>query len=164
MHKVARFEVSKEDNMEKNNIKMFAYIAGAAAGALSIIFSFAVYSFDLGSTEMRLAYGGDAYTGIQNAGAQSATNIYYLNHILRFGFFAILFVIGIVLLCHYVPLLLAITGNKAIKTNEANADNKVLDTDQPEEDRSDNVEFAEDHSEVPETTVVEIIKDLPPEQ
>lgn len=32
-----------------------------------------------GDTESNLSYGGDAYTGIQNAAAQTATNTYYVN-------------------------------------------------------------------------------------
>ena len=30
--------------------------------------------------EKKTSYGGDAYTGIQNAGAQTATNAYYIYH------------------------------------------------------------------------------------
>lgn len=39
-------------------------------------------------------YGGDAYTGMQNASAQSATNVYHLNNIVKDGF-GWFFIIGV---------------------------------------------------------------------
>ncbi len=46
--------------------------------------------------------GGDAYTGIQNAAAQTAVNIYYLADIVRTGLFAFLLVFGIALICFFL--------------------------------------------------------------
>lgn len=87
-------------------MKKITSIVGAASGLLSVIFSFYILSMDAGSTENSFSYGGDAYTGIQNAAAQTANNVHYLNDILQFGFFAVLLVAGLALLCHYVPVLL----------------------------------------------------------
>lgn len=102
-------------------MKKIVSMAGAATGALSVIFSFMVIAKDVGSFENNSAYGGDAYTGIQNAAAQTAVNVYYLNQILRFGFFAILLVAGIALLCHYVPILMSEmnTGDKKLTAKAA---------------------------------------------
>ena len=54
-----------------------------AIAALALIF--AVVCFVMapnntsGSTEREITYNGDAYTGMQNAAAQAATNTYYIN-------------------------------------------------------------------------------------
>ncbi len=65
-----------------NNKKILA-LAFLFIAALSLIFSIVCFSMDTsrgnGSTEMNETYGGDAYTGIQNAAAQGATNTYYVN-------------------------------------------------------------------------------------
>ena len=53
---------------------MFIVIA-----VVSLVFSFVCFSFGTGGWESNNTYGGDAYTGIQNAAAQSANNIYKLN-------------------------------------------------------------------------------------
>ena len=94
--------------MVKKNVEKIVSIMGSLAGALSIIFSFVVKSSDLGRWETASAYGGDAYTGIQNAAATTASNIRCLNEILSFGFFAILLIGGIALICHYLPTALAL--------------------------------------------------------
>lgn len=85
-------------------MKKVSSIIGIISGALSIVFSFIMLGKEDGSWENYNSYGGDAYTGIQNAAAQTANNVYYLNDILRFGFFAVLFIAGIVLLCVFIPM------------------------------------------------------------
>ena len=42
---------------------------------LSLIFAFTCFGMYTGGYESNLSYGGDAYTGIQNASAQAANNI-----------------------------------------------------------------------------------------
>lgn len=53
-----------------------------AIAALALIFAITCFALDtnemFGMTEQNQAYGGDAYTGIQNAAAQAATNTYYV--------------------------------------------------------------------------------------
>ena len=46
---------------------------------LALIFAIICFNADCGDLESNKAYGGDAYTGIQNSSAQTANNIYYLN-------------------------------------------------------------------------------------
>jgi hypothetical protein len=88
-------------------MKKMISIVGTCAGGLSVILSFYMLSLDTGSYENAVQYGGDAYTGIQNAAAQTAVNVYYLNSIMKYGFFGVLLVAGIALLCHYLPMLIA---------------------------------------------------------
>ena len=68
-----------------------------AAGVLAIILGIVSFGKDAGSYESNLSYGGDAYTGIQNASAQAANNTMYLAEITRFGFGSVLLVGGLVL-------------------------------------------------------------------
>jgi len=96
---------SKDINKEK------AFSAlGIISGIISIIFSIIVFCMDNGSWENSLQYGGDAYTGIQNAAAQTANNIQALCDIFKIAFGAVLLVGGIVLICVF--------GLKMVKLSE----------------------------------------------
>lgn len=64
-------------------------------GILAIILAVVCFSMDVGNTSLGYSYGGDAYTGIQNATAQTANNILYLAKIARFGFSSVLLVLGL---------------------------------------------------------------------
>ncbi len=61
---------------------LFAYLFLALA-LISLVFAIVCFATDTsyatGSYESNQQYGGDAYTGIQNAAAQSANNVYYMN-------------------------------------------------------------------------------------
>lgn len=59
-------------------VKILVAIALIVSGICAFLVS--DYSESTGSlkTESDSSYGGDAYTGIQNAGAQAATNAYYI--------------------------------------------------------------------------------------
>ena len=65
-----------------NKKNLFAYLCLAIA-VLSLVFAIVCFSTDPsvanGSYESSKSYGGDAYTGIQNAAAQTANNVYYMN-------------------------------------------------------------------------------------
>lgn len=76
-------------------------ILGLASGALSLIFGLITMFKDVGSYERSLSYGGDAYTGIQNAAAQSANNVLYVGEMLRFGLGALLIVFGLAVIAHF---------------------------------------------------------------
>lgn len=115
-------------------MKKITSAIGAAAGALSVIFSFVILNYSTGHYEETFEYGGDAYTGIQNAAAGTAVNVHYLSEIVRFGFFAVLFIAGVALICHYVPLFfeeagpgaITLTGNKS--SNEKASEQKGKDS------------------------------------
>ena len=65
-----------------NKKNLFAYLCLAIA-LIALIFAVVTFSTDVhrnsGSYESSETYGGDAYTGIQNAAAQTANNVYYMN-------------------------------------------------------------------------------------
>ena len=82
-------------------MKKISNIIGVLSGVLSIIFACIVKGMGIGSYEMNLTYGGDAYTGMQNASAQAANNVQALADIVRTGLFAFLLVLGIALICFF---------------------------------------------------------------
>ena len=67
-------------------------------GILSIVLAFVCYNKEIGQYEYAKYYGGDAYTGIQQASAQAANNVLETNKILKFGFGSVLLVAGIAML------------------------------------------------------------------
>ena len=86
-------------------------------GILAIILAIVCFSMDVGNTSLGYSYGGDAYTGIQNASAQTANNIFYLTRIARFGFSSILLVLGLGMIA---------TGSRA---SVDNADKSIVHED-----------------------------------
>ena len=82
--------------------KLIAIILGLFSGLLSVIFGIVTYGMGAGSFESSRSYGGDAYTGIQNAAAQSANNIIYASKLLRFGFGSLLLVLGLFLIGFFI--------------------------------------------------------------
>ena len=87
-------------------MKKFFYLGGACTGALSVIFAFVIKAASIGSFVSNQYYGGDAYTGIQQAAAQTGNNVQDLADIARFGFFAVLLIFGILAVCYFVPMFL----------------------------------------------------------
>ena len=67
-------------------------------GVLSIILAIVAFTMSVGFEEDNHYYNGDAYTGIQNAAAQTSRNIVALCNIVKFGFGSILLVFGIFLI------------------------------------------------------------------
>lgn len=64
-------------------------------GIVSIGLSIKCFSFKELSYEPKSMYGGDAFTGIQNAGAQTSENVKELANIVKFGFGSVLLVAGL---------------------------------------------------------------------
>ena len=73
-------------------------IAFSLAGFISIVLSVKCYSMDELNFELSNLYGGDAYTGIQNAAAMTSRNVKELAEIVQFGFGSILLVMGLTLM------------------------------------------------------------------
>ena len=73
-------------------------------GILSIILSMFCFIKTTRGFPSNEVYGGDAYTGIQNAAASTSRNVHFTNEILSFGFGSILIVSGIALICHGILL------------------------------------------------------------
>ena len=70
----------------QNSVKQkYFSIAGMVVGAFSVIMSFVVKGKNYSSYELRSSYGGDAYTGIQNAAATTANNVRHLTNLVAYG-------------------------------------------------------------------------------
>ena len=67
-----------------------------------IVFFFYSSFGDIGSTEYNTEYGGDAYTGIQNAAAQTASNVYYLIICISKGIGILTSSIGLISLSYFI--------------------------------------------------------------
>ena len=67
-------------------------------GLLSIVLAIVCDTKGIGEYEYAKYYGGDAYTGIQQASAQTANNILETNKILKYGFGSVLLVAGLAML------------------------------------------------------------------
>lgn len=81
----------------KSKGKLFG-IGGIISGLISVIMGFVVMGSGTGSWEASNSYGGDAYTGIQNAAAQTANNVQDLAEIAAQGFGWILVVLGLAII------------------------------------------------------------------
>lgn len=75
-------------------------VLGILLGLASAILGISIYGMYDGSYEWSETYGGDAYTGIQNAAAQTANNVEALADIANTGFGSILLIggLGIILI------------------------------------------------------------------
>lgn len=78
-------------------------LIGITSGILGIV----SYGMDTGYRESNLSYGGDAYTGIQNAAAQTANNVMELAEATTFGFGSVLLVSGMFMIVMGVKMLAA---------------------------------------------------------
>lgn len=115
---VAEFNVQKVnpiDKIKETSNKMSAVgsiivsIIGAASGILSVVLGFILMTFSDGYYESSQSYGGDAYTGIQNAAAQTANNVEDLAAIVKFGASSLLIVAGIAIACFFILKLFSYT-------------------------------------------------------
>lgn len=93
--------------MGKMPKKAYASIGGIAVGAISVFCSFTLFFARIGSSVQKNTYGGDAYTGIQNAAASTGNNVYDLASICSRGFGLILLIIGLALICFFLHQLLS---------------------------------------------------------
>lgn len=93
-------------------VGMLFDIFGVVAGLLSVILGFVAYGYDTGSWEGGFTYGGDAYTGIQNAAAQTANNVQDLTELVCFGVGSVLLVAGLVICCCFGAKLYRSMQNK----------------------------------------------------
>ena len=77
-------------------MNLITSIGGMVSGLLSIIFGIIVLGMSIGNHELYREYGGDAYTGIQQAAAQTANNVVDLADLIRSGFGFVLIVAGLI--------------------------------------------------------------------
>lgn len=86
-------------------MKKLSNIVGIISGMISIVFSFVVKGMSIGYYEQNYTYGGDAYTGIQNASAQAANNVQDLADLVRTGIYGFLLVFGLALIFFFLSRL-----------------------------------------------------------
>ncbi len=68
------------------------------ASAISFIGFFGIMVSDIGDYAVKNSYGGDAYTGIQQAGATTANNIRMMASMCKIGFACFLLAFGFLML------------------------------------------------------------------
>ncbi len=95
-------------------IELILNAVGSFSGFLSLIYGFILKgkTYPIQYTS-RGAYGGDAYTGIQNAAADTSSNLIVIVAILRDALSMLFITIGLAILCYFVCRLF-----KAIKANK----------------------------------------------
>lgn len=72
-------------------------------GASSIALGIYCFSFNTGEFIMDNIYGGDAFTGMQNASATAARNLLSMSRIIQFGLSSLLIVGGALIVVLGIP-------------------------------------------------------------
>ena len=87
--------------MKNKGLRIAFSITGIVIGVIIIIVGLVNFNLSYKGTELRERYGGDAYTGIQQASAQTATNTYHVLEVVQ-NFSKIATIItGILVILHY---------------------------------------------------------------
>lgn len=86
---------------------IITYLLGLFSGIASVLFGFIISGMDVGYYESAKSYGGDAYTGIQNAAAQTADNVHVLCELVREGFMFVLFAIGAIAVFYFASKIIS---------------------------------------------------------
>ncbi len=92
--------VDKLGNIAEKNSKIIPLI-GILSGVVSVILGIVTMLKDTGVYVSSKSYGGDAYTGIQNAAADTAYNVRALTEAMNFGVGSLLIVLGVAIACYF---------------------------------------------------------------
>ncbi len=92
--------VDKLGGIAEKNSKVISII-GILSGIVSVIVGIFTMRGDIGVYVASKSYGGDAYTGIQNAAADTANNIRELALSINYSFGWLLIVLGIAIACYF---------------------------------------------------------------
>lgn len=145
----------------------YASIGGIAVGVISVFCSFALFFARVGSFVAKNTYGGDAYTGIQNAAAATGNNVNDLAAICSKGFGFILLIIGLALICFFLHQLLSEIEPKGSSKPLAGGDVKEANTEVAEQPIGEAINQPEEESteaEVEATRIEEGTADVNPGQ
>ena len=85
---------------------------GIISGIISVIFGIITLGMDTGSWESSSSYGGDAYTGIQNAAAQTANNVQDLAEIVAAGIGFLLIAMGLIAVSYFLTKMKTMSDRK----------------------------------------------------
>ena len=85
-----------------NNSYKFGIFVSILVLIAGIVFFFYSSFGDIGSTDYNVTYGGDAYTGIQNAASQTVNNVYYLIICISKGIGILTSSIGLISLSYFI--------------------------------------------------------------
>lgn len=77
------------------------HIIGMISGIVSVLFGIVMNTMSTGVYTSHEIYGGDAYTGIQNAAADAANNISTLTEVAVVGFAFLLIALGLAIFCYF---------------------------------------------------------------
>jgi len=128
-------------------MKKFINICGMITGIISVMLAFSVKNMDAGLYHVTsYTYGGDAYTGIQNAAAKTGNNVSGLAELVQFGFFALLLVFGFMCICYFTLKLAESSGNSANGNVNISVQNPVVPA------VSEIPTITQEEAAVPETT------------
>ena len=113
-------------------IMIIKNVCGIAIGIIALVKSSSVNGESFYRHTEHNFYGGDAYTGIQNAAADAANNAASLSKCICEGFSAILLIAGLVLLCFCLFKIFEILSSSIHKndviTNETVKEETHVDT------------------------------------
>ena len=87
-------------------------LLGALSGLLSVILGICTMGMPTGYWESSQSYGGDAYTGIQNAAAQTANNVQDLAEVAAMGLGSLLLIFGLFMIFYFLTKVLAVFTEK----------------------------------------------------
>ena len=112
--------------MNKKLLKIFGIILGVVTIVLAVI----VLCKGVGYYESNVSYGGDAYTGIQNAAAQAANNVMYVGEMIRFALGAQMLVMGLAMVLGS----LCIRIEEAVQITEPEQKTEPQQAEEPEQE------------------------------
>ncbi len=72
-------------------------------GILCFFFCYVISELNTGSIAVPMEYGGEAYTGIQNAEVKTGANIVFLSEIVAECFSLSFFVVGVIFIIKAIP-------------------------------------------------------------
>ena len=115
-----------------NNIRTEVFIF---IGLISVVLSIVCFVYGDLKFEQRSMYGGDAFTGIQNAAAVTSENVMILAKIVKIGFGSVLLVAGLGFLGFGLTEPMKKEADEDIEGTGINApsDQKVIEDDIAEE-------------------------------
>lgn len=87
-------------------------LLGALSGLVSVIFGIVTMGMPTGYWESSNSYGGDAYTGIQNAAAQTANNVQDLAELMAQGMGFLLISLGLFAIFYFITKMRNLPGEK----------------------------------------------------